>query len=175
LRREHDVERYWDDVFRSLSEADQRRAAELSERLRRARARDPRSWAISEIHEDIAQYARFLFLRGVWRRMHSCADETLASDLAAKLRRDGARDEDLRGLVQVALGRLAFDVLYLLDEPDGTAWDSPSERDVADDDPRWHLSEVESDGHLTGRDLGGLHESWGDTDPSGNEGTGWGG
>jgi len=53
--------------------------------------------------------------------------------------------------VQQALGRLAFDVLYLIDEPAGTSWDSPPERDVGDDDRRWKLTEVEPDGRPTGR------------------------
>lgn len=172
---ERDVEAYWDDVFRSLSEADRRRAAELTERLRQAGARDPREWALSEVTEDIAQSARFLFLRGVWRRMHSCADEALSSELAGRLRRDGAPEDDLRALVQLALGRLAFDLLYLIDEPDETVSDTAPERDVADDDRRWLLAEAAPDGTLTGRDVGGLHESWGETDPAGNEGAGWGG
>lgn len=167
--------RHPDDGSGSLPEDGQRQLAELAGRLRLAGAADPRSWALSEVSEDIAQLTRFLFLRGVWRRMHSCADDALATELARKLRQDGAGEEDLRGLVQLALGRLAFDLLYLLDEPDGTAWDSPPERDVADDDRRWHLAEVEPDGRLTGRQVGGLHESWGDTDPAGNEGAGWGG
>lgn len=94
---------------------------------------------------------------------------------ADRLRRAGAGEEDLRGLVQVALGRLAFDLLYFLDEPDGTAWDTWPERDVADEDWRWCLAEVEPDGRPTGRDVGGLHESWSDTDPAGNEGAGWSG
>jgi hypothetical protein len=160
---------------RALSGPGKRRLAELTERLRVAGAADPEGWALSEIHEDIAQVTRFLFLRGVWRRMHSCADEALASELAGTLRRDGAREKDLREFVQVALGRLAFDLLYFLDEPDGTFWDTAPERDVADDDRRWLLAEVEPDGRLTGRDAGDLHESWSDTDPSGHEGAGWAG
>ena len=157
----------------SLPEAAQRQLAELTGRLRLAGAADPQSWALSEVSEDIAQLTRFLFLRGVWRRMHSCADDALATELARKLRQDGAGEEDLRELVQLALGRLAFDLLYLLDEPDGTAWDSPPEPDVADNDQRWLLAEAEPDGSLTGRDVGGLHESLADTDPTGNDGAGW--
>lgn len=63
-RRRRDVEGYWDEAFRSLPEADRCRAAELTERLRLAGARDPRGWALSEVGEDIAQLTRFLFLRG---------------------------------------------------------------------------------------------------------------
>ena len=168
-----DPEGYWDDVFKSLSEADQRRVAELTERLRLAGARDPREWALSEVHEGIAQSARFLFLCGVWRRMHLYADAALSGELAGKLQRDGAGEDDLREFVQVALGHLAFDLLYFLDEPAGRTWPTQPERDVAADDRRWRLSEVEPDGRLTGRDVGGLHESWRDTDPAGNEGVGW--
>ena len=98
--------------------------------------------------------------------MHSSADDALASPLAGKLRRDGACQDDLRQLVQRALGDLAFSLLYFIDEPDQTAWDTRPVRDVADDDRRWLLAEAEPDGRLTGRDVGGLHESLGNTDPA---------
>jgi hypothetical protein len=172
-RAEELLERRQRDVIASLSEAGGRQLTELTERLRVAGARDPQSWALSEVREDIAQMTRFLFLRGVWRRMQSCADEALTSSLGNKLRRDGAGEDDLHEFVQQALGRLAFDVLYLIDEPAGTSWGSRPERDVGNDDRRWKLTEVEPDGRPTGRDVGGLHESLSDSDPAGQEGAGW--
>jgi hypothetical protein len=167
------VTSYWDHASRSLPEDDQRRLAEIAERLRLAGAADPRSWALSEVSEDIAQLTRFLFLRGVWRRMRSCADAALASPLADELRRAGASEDHLREFTQKALGDLAFSLLYFIDEPDGTSWDTPPEHDVADGDRRWLLAEAEPDGRPTGRDVGGLHESLSDTDPGGHEGAGW--
>ena len=164
---------YRDDASGSLPEDGRRRLAELTERLRLAGAADPQSWALSEISEDIAQLTRFLFLRGVWRRMRSCADDALASPLADELRRDGASEDHLREFTQRALGDLAFSLLYFIDEPDGTSWGTPPEHDVADGDRRWLLAEVEPGRRPTGRDVGGLHESLSDTDPAGTEGAGW--
>jgi hypothetical protein len=165
--------RWHAEVIASLPEADRRRLAELTEHLREAGATDPESWALSEVRQNITQTTRFLYLRGVWRRMHSCADEALASPLASKLRHDGASEDQLREFAQRALGRLAFDLFYLLDEPGGTSWDTRPAQDVADGDRRWQLREIEPDGRLSGRDVGGLHESLADTDPENNEGTGW--
>jgi hypothetical protein len=162
-----------DDGFPEIPGTGPRRLADLTERLRQAGATDPESWALSELRENIAQTTRYLFLRGVWRRMLSRTDEALASPLGVKLREDGASADDLRELVQRTLGRLAFDLLYLIDEPGGTSWDTQPERDVADDDRRWQLTEVEPDGRLTGRDVGSLHESLSDTDPTNSEGAGW--
>lgn len=92
---------------------DERRLAELTERLRRAEATDPQSWAFSEVSEDIAQLTRLLFLRGAWRRMHSSADAAIAD----KLRPDPANYDHLREFMQRALGDLAFSLLSLIDEP----------------------------------------------------------
>jgi len=86
------VTSYRDDASGSLPEGNRRRLPELAERLRLAGAADPESWALSEVSEDIAQLTRFLFLRRVWRRMRSCADDALAG----KLRRDGASEDHLR-------------------------------------------------------------------------------
>ena len=155
-----------------LSEDDRERHAELMAKFAAAGARTPEGWALSEIGGD-AQYARFLFLRGVWRRMIDRSDEALGSREAARLLGLGATEEELRALVRPALYELAYDVLYLLGEPDGRTWGSEPQCDVEPHDPRWVLMECLPDGTLTDRTVGALYESLWDTDPSGREGQDW--
>lgn len=115
-----------------------------------------------------------VFLRGIWRRMQSVADNAMTSTGADELRRQGAGDDELRSLLNDALARLAWDLTYFLDMPDGGYWNEEPHTDVADDDNRWQLSEVRPDGSLTGEVLDGLHEIFMQADPSGNEGSDWG-
>ena len=109
------------------------------------------------------------FLRGVWRRMQSCADDALAGSLARELRQQGASADTIRQFVQSALAHLAWDLLYLTDMPDGSYWKTPPHYDVSSDDPRWQLTEVRPDGSLTGRTVGGLHETFLQADPAGGK------
>lgn len=55
------------DAFASLDAEQRRRAEALADRFRELGAEDPEGWAASEVEEDIAQLARFLLLRRVWR------------------------------------------------------------------------------------------------------------
>jgi hypothetical protein len=49
--------------------------AKLTALFRKLGARDPESWAQSEISEGIPQLARFLFLRQAWRNVVAAADD----------------------------------------------------------------------------------------------------
>jgi hypothetical protein len=160
----------------SLAASDREAFEELTAWFQAKGASEPGDWAFSEIREDIAQAARFLFLRGVWRNMQEASSQALEGEVGRKLVRDGADASQLRRLVQQALYSLAFGLVFLLDEPDGTSWtltDGSFASDVSHDDRRWRLMEVCADGELTGRDVGGLHESLSDTDPSDREGKDW--
>jgi len=114
------------------------------------------------------------FLRGVWRRMQSCADDALAGPLASELQRQGASDETVRQLVQSALAHLAWDLAYFIDVPDGSYWHAPPHQDVSSDDLRWQLTETRPDGSLTSQPVAGPHEIFLQADPSGREGADWG-
>jgi hypothetical protein len=170
------IEEYKRSQIESLAGAERSEFDRLSSWFASRRANDPDGWAISEVHEDIPQQTRFLFLRGVWRNMHETADDALASERAVRLMRDGADPTDLRLLIQHALCSLAFNLIYLIDEPDGSSWqesDGHFASDVAPSEPRWALTEISPDGRPTDRAVRGLHESLLDTDPAGPEGEGW--
>jgi hypothetical protein len=141
-------------------------------------APDPQSWARSQIEEGIPQLARYLFLRQAWRsivpegdsrwidaavaRAESDPDEPCAgAGLAlARLRAKGATDEDLTELVRAMQAELLSSFCYLLEDP-GDVEDGVS--DIA-----WALVQIDDAGSVLG-EIGGLHESVLETDPTGRE------
>jgi hypothetical protein len=165
----------WEEWIAALDADTRSRAESLRDVFAAAGADEPESWARSEVSEDIAQLTRFLFLRAVWRRMESVVQDAMSSTHASSLIAAGADAGSLDSLVKSAIYDLAFNLCYLIDEPDGTTWMEGGVRrsDVAERDRRWELREITPDASLTGRDVGGLHESLLETDPSGREGEGW--
>ena len=151
---------------------------ELTSLFRRLGAREPESWAASEVEENIPQLARFLFLRQAWQRIVSEEDENWPSTLAqiegvsssapyagvshalASLLEKGATQDELIDLVRGVQAQLLFDICYLLEDP---MLEEPEVEDVW-----WGLFELDENGRPV-RPIGGLHESVLDTDPTGRE------
>lgn len=152
--------------------------AKLTSLFRKLGARDPESWARSELDEGIPQLARFLFLRQAWRKVISEDDGVWISNeiTRAKKRSDGpgagaglalqrllaagANPQDLTELVRVMQWQMLSRLCYLLEDPGDV---EPEAARVA-----WALFEVDADGN-PGRPIDGLHESVLETDPNGRE------
>jgi hypothetical protein len=151
---------------------------DLSRLFARLGARDPEGWARSQINEGIPQLARYLFLRQAWRRVVAEDDtEWIAREIdwaarhprepyagvgkaLQKLRALGARDQEITDVVRGMQAHLLFGLCYLMGDPGDV------EPEVAD--VRWALVQVDQDGNVLG-DIGCLHESVLDTDPTGRE------
>jgi hypothetical protein len=125
------------------------------------------------MEEDISQFARYLILSRIWRseidHPWSATPETwikeysrtvgptrlpVFDDAAVALQRfqeSGVSAKDLGAIARLVAYSTAFGVLNLLDEG--------SDRFAAGDTPGWSLRETDAEGNLTGRDIGGLHES----------------
>ena len=152
--------------------ADEDAVVALYEKFRQLGARNPESWAGSEVREDIAQLARFCFLRGLWPGMIDAwrdhllwVDELAAhakrpdqgsfsADAAAalaRLRQSGADSADLGEVARHVAATVIFDLLVRIDEE--------YDHSLPEGMPGWRLVELASDYTVTGRDLGGLHES----------------
>ncbi len=150
--------------------------------FRAAGARDPESWAKSELNENIPQLARFLFLRGAWRSVVPEGDNDwieayrkpakdpngpLAGISRALncLLAHGIDPSDLTEVVRVMQYEVLFSLCYLLDDPhpaiEGLENALPELSSIG-----WGLFEVDEKGHV-GRPISGLHESVLETDPSG--------
>jgi len=140
-------------------------------------ASDPESWAASEVNEGIPQLARYLFLKGAWEAVVDADDPTwiervleqtpVDSDapyagMAHALRRlldDGADPAAIHEVVRGMQAESMFSFCYLLADPavvDGN--------DVVS----WALVEIDEQDR-PGREIGGLHESVLETDPTGRE------
>jgi len=153
----------------------QQKLAALFERLG---ARDPESWAKSQVEEGIPQLARFLFLRQAWRGVVGEDDpkwiERAIAQSASRptdpyagvghalagLRKRGATDDELTDLVRGMQAELLFHLCYLLEDPGDV---EPEVKDVA-----WALVQTDVEGNVLNT-VGGLHESVLETDPTGRE------
>lgn len=152
--------------------------ASLTRLLELAGAPDPAAWAKSEVQENIPQLARFMFLRQAWRCVASEDDTTWIDNHIASSRKNGnspgaalgpalerclekgCSREDLLEVARTAQWQLLHAICYLLSDPD---IEEPELQHVA-----WALVEIDPDEHQ-GREIGGLHESVLETDPTGRE------
>jgi len=143
------------------------RKYDLVARMRELGVDDPEGWAESELREDIAQEARWLVLRRIWREIDSWTVDTIAGVPAAQRAvAAGADPADVAQAMRSAAYDAAFSVLVRVDE----GYDPEAPPDA----PGWLLTEIRFDdsdeGTPSGRDVGGLHESILSADPSGREG-----
>ncbi len=139
---------------------------DLARRMADLGAPDPDSWAESEITENIAQQARYIFLRSIWPEIiDPYSDESVVRQIpaAARLLDAGASMAHLSTALRAVAYETAFGVVERVDE--GRDPEAP------DDAPGWLLMETDAEPKLTGRDIGGLHESLLSLDPSGREGS----
>src|SRR5215470_12085451 len=149
----------------------------LTERFRQAGARNPRTWAESQVDERIPQLARFLFLRQAWAEIVSETDPSWihAAVAGAEAKPDdpyagvghaakallaaGATESQLTDLVRGQQAALLFRLCYLLEDPS---------LEDAFEDVQWGLFVLDEHGQPQ-EPLGGLHESVLETDPTGTE------
>lgn len=140
-------------------------------------ARDPGSWAESQINEGINQLGRFLFLKGAWDLVVDDADTSwidrtvertpLSGDgpydgighALRQLLTAGADMDDINQVVRGKQAELLFGLCYLLADPSSVAGNVHQQ---------WALFEIdENDRPIRLIDM--LHESVLDTDPTGRE------
>jgi hypothetical protein len=156
----------------------------LVEQFRAAGARDPDIWARSEVSQNIAQLARFCFLRSLWPReidrwrddmewvdrFVSAAQENPTGFFAdagvamGRLLTLGGTREELASIARMVAYSTAFDGVHHIDE--GCDVEFNEEQGY----PTWNLIEVGPDDQPTGRLIDGLHEDLLTMDPSGREG-----
>ncbi|MEU8185521.1 hypothetical protein AB0B86_32640 [Micromonospora sp. NPDC049047] len=154
----------WDEWLATLPPGARDSAVSLAERFKELGAQDPEGWARSEISEDIPQLARFMVLRALWREAISpWTDVSALHDVAAahRLIESGADPHDVLLVARAGAYEAVFAAVCILDEG--------GDPDARESDPGWHLIETDAQCNPTGREIGGLHESLGETDPSGNK------
>lgn len=151
---------------------------ELTALFEKLGARDPASWAESQVQEGIPQLHRFLFLRQAWREIVAESDtgwidgfiresqkrpDAPYSGVGAALQRAlaaGARREDLTEIARGLQAQLLFGLCSMLEDHGLT---EPELEGVG-----WGLFRTDEDG-LPLEPIQGLHESVLETDPTGRE------
>jgi hypothetical protein len=144
-------------------------------------ARHPENWARSQVEEGIPQYARFVFLREMWRNVINDGDtswidpqieqaESRPRDPGAgigpalkRMLEAGASREDISEVVRVMQWSVLARIAYQLDDPGVVEYPSKEMPQV-----NWGLFEVDEDGEPL-HPIDGLHESVLDIDPTGRE------
>jgi hypothetical protein len=158
----------WDEWLATKDHETAERAVNLLETFKKVGCPDPEGWVRSEIDEDFAQLARFVFLRLVWDEvLQPWRDEATVSRFPAGRAMVEAcgSAEQLRELG----GSVASDTVWkLLTLLDGSSTHPLGEELRL---PGWRLMETGADANvLTGREVGGLHESISEVDPEGRGG-----
>jgi hypothetical protein len=154
---------------------DQKQLAHLFEKLG---ASDPEAWARSQIEESIPQLERFLFLRQAWRGILKEDDaEWTKHHIAYSNKHPDAPYADIgkvlnlmleKGVPQTAINTLVrcvqaeslFHFCYLLEDP------GDLEEEV--ENVSWRLFQTDEEGNPI-QEIGMLHESVLETDPTGRE------
>jgi hypothetical protein len=151
---------------------------ELTELFRQLGASSPEQWAHSQVTEGIPQLLRFLFLKHAWSKVipdgnTDWIEREISSAKAkphvpyaglglalARCRAAGAKPEDLTEIARCLQAQMLFSMAYLIDGPlyeQGLGWFS------------WGLFEMGEDRRPIGPQVGGLHESVLELDPTGRE------
>lgn len=159
---------YFQNTLNSWSEQTLAKANELASKLDSAGCVEPESYVFSEINENFAQSARFAFIKHLWDEIINPASTNGLRNLELE---DERCSESLKKIDQVLAPeekrylfrkfaiQLGWDFSHMIDE-------GCSERN--EHLPSWALMEVDSEtDEFTGRDIGGLHESFMDVEFSG--------
>ncbi len=152
--------KYYSLQISKLNDAQKEDLERLLEKLEKSGSRDPLSWALSEVQENIPQFARFSMLKGLVEIVDDVEGNIgLSDDVDEDYREDifeiqkrlikAISEEELNAFLKSYTKGVMYQVANLIDE--GNAG--------ADNQPGWVLSEINNDGDLTGRFINGLHES----------------
>ncbi|MFM9904352.1 MAG: hypothetical protein ACKVQJ_07260 [Pyrinomonadaceae bacterium] len=151
---------------------------DLTNLFRTLGARDPESWALSQVSEGINQLGRFLFLRQAWRKViddndvswidreiseaekHPNAPFSGTGIALKKILGSGADPKEISEVARGMQADLLFSLCSLLDDP--------AELEDEVKDISWCLVQLSEDGQVVAP-IQALHESVLETDPTGRE------
>ncbi|WP_311749255.1 hypothetical protein [Proteus terrae] len=134
------------------------RFKDLCEQLKAAGATNPKSWANSELQENIPQFARFLVLKGltdIYRDVEGNLSEMdIYSDEAPEVHQKLASqfdEQELKKLLHFYGKSIIGKVIDMLDQ--GYLYD-------VNGNVGWSLMELDNEGTTTDRLIQGLHEDF---------------
>ncbi len=144
--------------YEALSKEQKERVKQLAVELDNEGAKDPISWAMSEVKENIPQFSRFLFLKGIFDIIDDVEGNIgLADDI------DESYDEDIFEILaklEEQIGKKeCYDFLKSFSK--GVIWQVLNFIDDgnynSEGKPMWNLKEYETE-----RFINGLHENFND-------------
>ncbi|OOF82886.1 hypothetical protein BKG92_04980 [Rodentibacter ratti] len=152
-----DYQEFYLNKIHSLTEKQRNDLLVLINKMRNAGAKSPFSWALSEITENIPQFARFVFLRELEKINRSVrknirytqeySEESDEFNILHKKLEQCLPSEELERYLQIYTRTIVDDFIHLLDEG------NPREMQG---EPNWTLSEID-DNFEHHRFINGLH------------------
>ncbi|WP_157947016.1 hypothetical protein [Thalassobius sp. I31.1] len=155
---------------------------QLTELFRTLGAESPEQWASSQVHENIPQLQRYLFIRQAWSQVMDETDDSWIENIVEAARRNpdapfsgqgqaiermlalGVARSDIVDLARCSQAEMISALCYLLDDP--SLHDEQNERVQ---NIGWCLVSTNEDFKPTAEIIGGLHESFLSADPTGRE------
>jgi hypothetical protein len=167
----------------ALPPGKRKQAVALADTFRKLGCDDPEGWSRSEIDQDIAQLARFLFLRPLWKEQidvwRDDADQWIRDNIEQSHRAPngffadaglalerllacGGKRADIGSVARYVAYSVVFAMLYRIS--------GGCDEEELPNLPTWGLFEFSGSGEMTGRMADALHEDLLGLDPSGREG-----
>ncbi|OJJ14635.1 hypothetical protein BKI52_42155 [marine bacterium AO1-C] len=156
-----DNEKYYRERLDQLDQTQKAKLEDLLDRLEKAGAKKPLDWALSNVEESIPQFARFLMLKGLFEIIEDIEGNMgFAEDVDESYEDD---IEEVSNQLKTAIGEDGLNK-FLKSYTKGVMWQVINLIDEGNyntnGDPGWVLKEVNSEGKITGKNVGGLHESF---------------
>ncbi len=148
--------KYYKFSYNKLSETQKEEILKLVIKLENAGAKNPFSWAFSEVKEGIPQFSRFIFLKHIFDIIDDLENNILLANevdefykidiysVSEKIEKHIGKEEFEKFLKSYTKG-VMWQVLNLIDEGNYNE----------EDYPMWSLKECNS-----GKNIGGLHEDF---------------
>ncbi len=152
---------YYESQIEELTKEQIDRLEKLVEKLDASGSANPLGWALSEVQENIAQFARFSMLKGLYEIVDDVdGNLTLADDVDEVYE---AEIFDVKETLSKVIGEDALNA-FLKSFTKGVMWQVANLMDEGNyqekNQPGWVMSELGDDGDFTGRSINGLHESF---------------
>lgn len=153
---------YYKQEIDKLNKEEKIRLENLLQKMDNVGAKKPIAWALSEITENIPQFGRFIFLKGLFDIITDIEENILLADDIGESYEGDTFDTSKK--LKEVIGEAELNN-FLISYGKGMMWQIVNQIDEGNyntkGEPMWSLKEFK-DGNTTERSIGGLHESFSD-------------
>lgn len=150
--------KYYEHKFAKLTDDQKSELADLATRLDNAGAKNPLSWAFSEVTEGIPQFGRFLILKTLFTLARSTGDNIdIAYDFDEEIKEKYSEiagyvgEDKLNSFLSSYSKGIIYNIIDLLDE---------GNLNYQEDKISWLLMKTDEEGEPTNQIIQGLHEDF---------------